>query len=537
MSQRKSSGRSKTETRSFVDERARAQADIDKRLRQAEERFRLFMENVKEYAIFMLDPSGRVVDWNVGAEHVLGYGSEILGQPFGVFFPSDDRNKGVPERELTRAAETGQCSDDRWHVRKNGSYFWAFGITTAMRDENGTLKGFAKILRDSTERKRFEEQLDEKNKALQQADRQKDEFLAMLAHELRNPLAPIFNAVSVLQHEKIDSDVGRQAIAIVNRQARSLGRLVDDLLEVSRVTTGKIELRKQLVDLNDIVNNAVLACRSALDGRKHHLELSLSPERLWVHADATRIEQVVTNLLNNAAKYTPDGGAISLTASREADRAILRVVDTGVGIPAEFLPRVFDMFAQGDHTLSRAQGGLGIGLTLVQKLVEMHGGSVQANSKGPGEGSQFAVSLPIQDKLEHVDSNAASETGQRSQKPLSIVIVDDNRDAAESLSMVLTLDGHDVRTANDARKGIQLAEEHQPDVMFIDIGMPGMNGFDMAEQLSKNARDVGMTLVALTGYGAEDARKRGKQAGFAHFLVKPVEAQAVYEVLASISKN
>ena len=537
MPQPRSPRASKTETQPFVDERARAKSDIEARLRQVEERFRLFMESVKEYAIFMLDPTGRVVDWNAGAEHILGYGSEILGQPFAVFFPPDDRSNGVPERELTLAAETGQCSDDRWHMRKNGSYFWAFGITTAMRDENDTLKGFAKILRDSTERKRFEEQLDEKNKALQQADRQKDEFLAMLAHELRNPLAPIFNAVSVLQHDSIGSEIGRQALAIVDRQARSLGRIVDDLLEVSRVTTGKIELRKQLVDLNDIMNNAVLACRPALDGRNHRLELSLPSERLWVYADATRIEQVVTNLLNNAAKYTPDGGTISLTAFREADRAILRVTDTGVGIPAEFLPHVFDMFAQGDHTVSRAQGGLGIGLTLVQKLVAMHGGAVQAHSKGPGEGSQFAVSLPLQDKLVHADSDAAPGMRQGAQKPLRIVIVDDNRDAAESLSMVLVLDGHDVRTANDARKGVELAEQHRPDVMFIDIGMPGMNGFDLAERLSKKARDAGMTLIALTGYGAEDARKRGKQAGFAHFLVKPVEAQAVYDVLATIATD
>ena len=538
MPHRRSPRRSKAETQPFADERVvRSQADIEARLRQAEERFRLFMENVKEYAIFMLEPSGRVIDWNLGAEHILGYGSEILGQPFAAFFPPDDRTNGVPEHELTRAAETGQCSDDRWHVRKNGSYFWAFGITTAMRDENGTLKGFAKILRDSTERKRFEEQLDEKNRALQQADRQKDEFLAMLAHELRNPLAPIFNAVSVLQHEAMASDIGQQALAIVDRQARSLGRLVDDLLEVSRVTTGKIELRKQLVDLNDIVNDAVLACRSVLEERKHHLQLSLRPERLWVHADATRIEQVVTNLLNNAAKYTPDGGTISLTAFQEADRAILRVADTGVGIPTEFLPHVFDMFAQGDHTVSRAQGGLGIGLTLVRNLVAMHGGSVQAHSKGLGEGSQFAVSLPLQDKLVHVDSNAVSARREDGRKPLRIVIVDDNRDAADSLSMVLVLDGHDVRTANDARSGIELAEGHRPNVMFIDIGMPGLNGFDMAQQLSTKARDVGITLIALTGYGAEDARKRGKQAGFAHFLVKPVEAQAVYDVLASIEQG
>lgn len=217
------------------DAAAPGRGEIEARLRLVEERFRLFMENVKEYAVLMLDPEGRVVDWNLGAEHVLGYGEEILGQPFEIFFPPDDRRDGAPERELRKAAETGQASDDRWHVRKDGTYFWALGITTAMRDERGTLKGFTKVLRDSTERKHFEEQLQERNKALQEADRRKDEFLAVLAHELRNPLAPIFNALSILEQEGLPPETQRQARVLIDRQVRGLARLIDYLLDVSRI--------------------------------------------------------------------------------------------------------------------------------------------------------------------------------------------------------------------------------------------------------------------------------------------------------------
>jgi PAS domain S-box-containing protein len=510
-------------------------ADLDARLRQAEERFRLFMENVKEYAIFMLDSSGRVVDWNLGAEHVLGYGPEILGQPFAIFFPPDDRRNGVPERELQKAAETGQSSDDRWHVRKNGSYFWAFGITTAMRDDRGTLKGFAKVLRDSTERKRFEEQLGKKNKALEQADRLKDEFLAMLAHELRNPLAPIFNAVSVLKHEEIATELGRRALAIIDRQARGMARLIDDLLDVSRVSTGKIELRKDLVDFNGIINSAVQASLPALEARNQRLTLSLPPAPLWIDADAIRIEQVVTNLLNNATKYTHDGGSITLSATQEGDRAVLRVHDTGIGIPPEFLPRVFDLFAQGDSTISRAQGGLGVGLTLARKLVEMHGGTVQANSKGIGEGSDFVVSLPIQYERLVGPVTENRSPSNRSEVSLRILVVDDNADAAQCLAMLLSLSGHHVRTASIAAEALETAQDHRPDVMFVDIEMPAMNGYEFAERVMQMTDFKGTVLVATSGYGQDEARQRGTQAGFAHYLVKPIDRQTIEDLLAKIA--
>lgn len=512
------------------------QEELSARLHQVEERFRLFMENVKEYAVFMLDTSGHVVDWNLGAEQVLGYGPEILGQPFAVFFPPDDRRDGVPERELQLAADTGQSSDDRWHVRKNGSYFWALGVTTAMRDEAGVLKGYTKVLRDSTERKRFEEQLREKNKALEDADRLKDEFLAMLAHELRNPLAPIFNALAMLQREELSEPIGQEARSIIERQARILARLVDDLLDVGRVSTGKIQLRKRTVDFNAIIRGAVDGCRPQLNMRKHQLTLSLLPAPLLIEADATRMEQIVANLLSNAVKYTDDGGNITLAAMREGNQAVLRVRDTGIGISQAFLPRVFDLFAQGESSVDRAQGGLGIGLTLVRKLTEMHGGTVVANSAGIGEGSEFVVSLPLPDDSPltgHVEER--SRPPGRAEKPLRVIVVDDNADAAETMKALLSLSGHEVRTAHNGNEAVTLAQAHKPDVIFVDIGMPGMNGYQVAEYLSQAPELSSTVLIAMTGYGQDEAKQRGLQAGFTHYLVKPIDFDRVEQLLNSIA--
>jgi PAS domain S-box-containing protein len=509
---------------------------VDKPLALAEERFALFMESVKDYAIVLLDPEGHVVEWNAGAELILGYGSELLGQSFAIFFPDDDRRAGVPERELRKSAETGQVSDDRWHVRKDGSYFWAFGITNAMRDERGTLRGFAKILRDSSERKRLEDELRDKNEALQNADRLKDEFLAMLAHELRNPLAPIFNALSLLRRERSLSEVGQQARSIIERQARSLSDLVDDLLDVSRVTTGKIQLNKAIVDFRDIINAAVQANRSHLEARKHSLTVSLPRKPLWLNADRTRIEQVVTNLLSNASKYSDEGSRIELTAVKEGHFALLRVRDWGIGIPPDFLPRVFDLFAQGDWSLTRSQGGLGVGLTLVRKLVDMHGGDVEATSKGLGEGSEFIVSLPI-----HEDSSQGSASDKTFHapkpvaQPLRIMVVDDNVDAAESLSMLLSMSGHHVKMVVSPTTVVEIAREHKPDVVFLDIKMPGMSGYQLALQLRQIEQLAGTVLVATTGYGQEDARELGTQVGFAYYLIKPIDPQTVEQVLASIT--
>jgi PAS domain S-box-containing protein len=516
-----------------------ATKQLEDQLRVVEERFRLFMENVKEYAVFMLDPEGRVVDWNLGAEHVLGYGEEILGQPFAIFFPPDDRSSGVPEQELRRALlETGRSSDDRWHVRKDGTYFWATGNISALRDEQGTLKGFTKVLRDSTERKRLEEELQKRNEALQEADRNKDEFLAVLAHELRNPLAPVFSALSILEQDNLPDDTRRHAREIIDRQVRQLSRLVDELLDVSRITRGKIQLKKKPVDLQAIINSAVETCRPLIDAHKHELTVVVPPEPIWLEGDPTRIEQVIVNLLNNSAKYSKDASRITLTAELAGDKTVLAVQDTGIGIAPELLPHIFDLFTQADRSLERSQGGLGIGLTLVRKLVELHDGTVEAHSEGIGKGSEFVIRLPALREAPHAPLSESTTPGSaRSVNPLRLLVVDDNVDAAESMSLVLTMSGHQVHQAHTGEEALQAAKEYRPDAILMDIGLPGLNGYQVAERLRETPDLRDIVLIAMTGYGQEDDRQRAKQVGFDYHLVKPADPQQLQQLLAALGKK
>ena len=512
--------------------------DLQKRLNEAEERFRLFMENVREYAVFMMDPEGHVVDWNVGAEKILGYGPEIVGQPFSIFFPPDDVKSGIPERELRRAVETGQASDDRWHVRKDGSYFWALGITTAMRDEQGALRGFTKVLRDSTERKHFEEQLNERNKALQEADRRKDEFLALLAHELRNPLAPIFTALTLLEDSRLSADVHRDARMIIGRQVRALARLVDDLLDVSRVTRGTIQLRKASVDLNTVVNNAVQTSASLLEAKRQKLTLSLAPGPIHVDGDQTRLEQVLVNLLSNASKFSAVGSSIDVALTLELGNATLRVKDSGVGLTPEELPRIFNLFTQGDGSLERSQGGLGVGLALVKNFVELHGGSVDAFSKGPGNGSEFVIQLPV---LAASNGSEPLETQIQppgvAETPLRILVVDDNTDVAKSVEILLAMCGHTVITVQSGGGALEAVQDSIPDVILLDIAMPGMNGYQVAERLRANPKLKNTALVAVTGYGQDEDRQRALRAGFDHHIVKPVGTDALMALLSAIGQG
>jgi len=514
-----------------------AHKTIEARLREVEERFRLFMENVREYAIFMLDPEGRVVDWNLGAEHVLGYSADIVGQPFSVFFPPDDRDAGVPEQELKKAIECGQASDDRWHIRKDGTYFWALGITTAMRDADGTLKGFTKVLRDSTERKRFEEQLNERNLALQAADQRKDEFLAVLAHELRNPLSPIMTSLSILENDALSAEQQRNARNVIARQIQSLARLVDDLLDVSRITRGKIQLQKSQVPFADVISNAVESCMPLIERKQHQLDVTKPSSEIWVEGDRTRLEQVVVNVLGNAAKYSPMRSTISVIAGTDKSKLVLRVRDNGIGIPADILPKIFDMFMQADASLERSQGGLGVGLTLAKKLVELHEGSIEAFSDGPGKGCEFVLKLPLlSPQTDLVTSDTGIEQPRLATTRLRILLVDDNVDAVQSLAALLTMSGHDVAQAHTGIEGLEAATSCKPDVILLDIGLPGLNGYQVAERLRSRPDSNDIVLVAMTGYGQEEDRKRAISSGFDHHLVKPVMPNVLASILESVRK-
>jgi signal transduction histidine kinase/DNA-binding response OmpR family regulator len=370
---------------------------------------------------------------------------------------------------------------------------------------------------------------------VQQADRQKNEFLSMLAHELRNPLAPIRNAVHVMRLQGPGAPELQWARDVIDRQVKHMVRLVDDLLDISRITRGKIRLKLEPVDMAAVVAEAVEASRPVIEARRHGLEVSVAAEPLRVNGDAARLAQVLTNLLNNAAKYTDEGGRIWLTVVPEDGAVVARVRDTGVGIPAEALASVFNLFTQMDRSLDRSQGGLGIGLTLVRRLVEMHGGSVEARSEGPGRGSEFVVRLPpFREEPVPADAGGA-DSAQAGSPGCRVLVVDDNVDAADSLAMLLRLGGCEVRLAHSGADAVEAAPVFRPQLVILDIGLPGMDGYEVARRLRADPVTRGAALVAVTGYGREEDRALSREAGFDHHLVKPVDFGLIRGVLASLA--
>jgi signal transduction histidine kinase/ActR/RegA family two-component response regulator len=382
----------------------------------------------------------------------------------------------------------------------------------------------ATLSRESAERREAEE-------ALRAADRRKDEFLAILAHELRNPLAPLRNALEILKRCGAGSPMGREARQMMERQLRQMVRLVDDLLDVSRITTGKLALRTEVVELRDVVRSAVDTAKPLIEARQHALAVALPDAPVFVVADPTRLAQVFSNLLNNAANYTEPGGRIELRAAADDEQVGVRVIDNGIGIAPEMIGPVFQMFAQADGSLERVHGGLGVGLTLARHLVELHGGSIEAHSAGVGRGSEFIVrlpraaadtaALPVRRESAAVPANASRR----------ILIADDNVDFATSLEAILTTLGHDVRVAHDGLAAVDVAAVFAPEIAFLDIGLPGRNGYDLARSLRALPQTAGCRLVAVTGWGQGDDRQRSSEAGFELHLVKPVEPQQIIDIV------
>ncbi len=499
--------------------------------------YRLAFESVQDYAIVLIDLEGRIASWNPGAERLLGYqAEEILGHSYARFFVPDDQANGTPERELRKAAETGRASDDRWHVRQDGSYFFASGITTALRDDQGVVRGFFKIMRDRTDRKQLEEDLRLQAAALVRADQEKDEFLAVLAHELRNPLAPIAYALNLLDEKTLSESARQHTRRIVVRQVGRLTRLIDDLLDVSRIRTGKVELRRTQVALSAVVGHTAEVIGPIFEERGHALAVSLPEEAVWLEVDVARLEQVLTNLLNNAAKFTEDGGSIALSAERSGHEVVLRVTDTGVGIPPDLLPRIFDLFIQGDRSLDRSRDGLGIGLTLSRRLVELHGGTIEAHSDGLGKGSQFVVRLPVLLTGSSPDEEMALEKAAPAARgPLRVLAVDDSEDTAEMMMALLEMDGHLVQTAHSGPAALAAAAAFRPDVIILDIGLPGLDGYQVAQRLRADPALRDVALIAASGYGQEGDRQRSREAGFDRHLVKPLDPHELREILAGIA--
>ena len=494
-----------------------------------EELYRLLTENVKDFAVFLIDGDGKIATWNTGAERITGYkNTEAVGQPFDLLFRPQDIVNRSPEQELSIAREKGRSEDERWHVRKDGTQFWAMGVVTPLWDEAGKLRGYAKIMRDITDRKRAETELAE-------ANQRKDEFLAILAHELRNPLAPIVNGVKLLQLEGAISPNGQQTIDIMERQATQLTRLIDDLLDVSRMTTGKINLRRERVELRNVINHAVETVQELVESRKQSLSVTIPEEAIWLDADPARLQQVFGNLLINAAKYTEPGGHIWLTARREGPKVIARVRDTGIGILPEMLPRIFLPFVQADRALDRSQGGLGIGLTVAKRLVEMHGGNIEAHSLGVGQGTEFVVCLPAVSEVTPLKPEDVQTEGREHARSMHLLVVDDNSDTVQTLAMLLRGYGHEVQPENSGSSALQASLAGGWDAIILDIGLPGIDGYEVARRI--RAQSEKPVLIAMTGYGQPEDRRRSKDAGFDYHLTKPVDPARLQELLARIAER
>ena len=452
---------------------------------------------------------------------------ELLGQDHRII------NSGYHPKEFIRDLWTTISQGLVWQGEiknraKDGFFYWVATTIVPFLNEEGKPRQYVVIRADITGHKEAEA-------ALKEADRRKDEFLATLAHELRNPLAPVRNAVEVLRMKGPDIPELHWARDIIDRQTQAMTRLIDDLMDISRINQGKIELKREQIQLAKIVQGAVETSRPLIEEMGHTLTVTLPPVRVIVDADLTRLAQVFLNLLNNAAKYTERGGRIDLRADLQGSDVVVSVADTGIGIPADKLPTLFEMFSQVEVALSRSQGGLGIGLCLVKRLVEMHSGSVEAKSGGPGQGSEFVVRLPI--VVEQTYPRQASDDGDKAQptSDLRILVVDDNRDAAESLAMLLKMMGNNIHTAYDGEEAVAAAGKFRPHVVLCDIGLPKLNGYEACRQMKAQAWEKKMILIAVTGWGQDDDRRKSQEAGFDHHMVKPVDPQALMKLLAGLN--
>ncbi|HEX6722744.1 MAG TPA: ATP-binding protein, partial [Burkholderiaceae bacterium] len=477
-----------------------------------DEVFRRLVDSVHDYAIFLLTPTGVIATWNAGAERIKGYSAgEAIGRHFSMFYTPEALSTDWPAEELRRSAREGRLEDEGWRVRKDGTRFWANVTISPLRNEDGRLLGFSKVTRDLTQRRRIE--------ALELEGRRISDFIAMLSHELRNPLAPIQNAAAILTQHELPKQAA-WCVSVIDRQANHLRRLVDDLLDVSRIASGKIRIDKTVLDFAALVRDAVDAARPVIAVNRHSLDLRIAELKPQVLGDATRLTQVFVNLLNNAARYTPDGGRIEVAVEATPERVSLSVADNGVGMSQSLLQRAFEPFVQGTTRVpGRADAGLGIGLTLVKSIVELHGGIVTARSPGENQGATVTVSLPT---VHHGGLVLGPPGLPLVTAARRIMVVDDNADGAESLAMVLRMAGHQVLVITDALEAERAAITFGPDAVLLDLGMPGIDGHELAQRLHAHPTLARTRLIAVTGC-AQDSDRAATGAGFVGHVSKPVD--------------
>ena len=476
-------------------------------------------------AIVSKSLDGIILSWNAGAERIFGYSEkEMIGKPINTIIPPHLQDEEVSIISRIRTGERVR-SFETVRQTKDGRHIDISVTVSPMFDDAGRVIGASKVARDITERKQTE-------KALQEADQRKDEFLATLAHELRNPLAPISNSLEILKHADHNADLLHRSRETIERQLTHMVRLVDDLLNISRISQDKLILRPVDVELSAIVQQAVETATPVIEKFHHTLTVELPDEPVYLHADPVRLSQVFSNLLNNACKYTEPGGNISLTAKLLQNGARIGVKDNGIGIQAEQLDAIFDMFGQAKTGHSESLGGLGIGLTLAKRLVEMHDGQIAAFSEGPGHGSEIVVHLPV---ITQVNSRQPEPQHMHdvSVAPRRVLVVDDNIDGADSLAILLRLSGHKVQLAHDGVTAIELAEEFRPDVLLLDIGLPKLDGYDVCRRIRALPWGKAVTIAALTGWGQEQDQRKSREAGFDAHLVKPVNYADIIHLIQS----
>ena len=510
------------------------------RLWDSRERMRVTLASIGD-AVITTDTHGNITYLNPVAEALTGWSSDAaLGRSLEATFQIVNAGTRQPvDNPATRALREGWTTvglADQLLIARNGSEHAIDNSAAPIRDERGDIAGVVLILRDMSERTRLENELRRSAADLSEADRRKDEFLAVLAHELRSPLAPISNALQVMQKSDGNSAAVDAAAAMMARQVAQMVRLVDDLLDVSRISRGKIELRCERVELADVIHQAVEAVRPLASSLQHELKLVLPAQPLYLHADPVRLTQVLGNLLNNACKFTDRGGRIVLSVECEPQSVAIRVQDSGIGIGAEALAHIFDLFVQVDTSLGRAESGVGIGLALVKRLVEMHGGTVDAQSAGLGQGSMFVVRLPLVHAADDAQTHTPEDT-LTAITPQRILVVDDNHDSATSMATLLQLDGHDTRVASDGVAATAEAAAWRPDVVMLDIGLPGLNGFEVARYIRAQTWGRDMVLIAVTGWGQTEDRQRSSEAGFDRHLVKPASHADIVKVLEAFGKR
>jgi PAS domain S-box-containing protein len=503
-----------------------------KALRASEERLRLALRSASA-GVWTLNITTEEIFWSDEFEPLYGYDASTP-RTFKTWLESilpEDRER--VQNEIARHADSFD-TDFRHEFRivhPQRGIRWILHLGRIDRDESGHAQNFSGINIDITERKQMEDELRE-------TDQRKNEFLATLAHELRNPLAPIRNGLEILRLTRGNGEAAEQARGMMDRQVSQMVRLIDDLLDLSRISRGKIELRSERVELTAAIRSALEISQPLIDEARHELTVEVPQDALFVDADQTRLAQVFANLINNAAKYTDKGGHIWLTVRQHGAQASISVRDNGIGIPAQLLPRVFEMFTQGHRSSEKTQGGLGIGLSIAKRLVEMHGGAIEARSDGPGTGSEFVVHLPLlasetvtRPALVTIEETVVQRTGLR------VLIADDNSDSAASLALMLKLKGKEVRTARDGLEAVQVAELFLPQVVLLDIGMPHLNGYDACRRIRQLPMGRNMLVVAMTGWGQEEDKRRSSEAGFDYHLVKPVDAITLEQLLENDQRS